>query len=166
MIAPIGRRLLQTTLLSGIVLASVATGQAKAMSPEGWVVLKSKHSYADLVKEVNKAAKANKIGIVTRASATVGAKKVLNKKIPGNMVVGLYHPRFAVRMLEASIPAGIEAPIRVYITENTDGSADLSYKTPSHVFAPYMKEGGNKLKELAAELDSLFEKLTKQAAGS
>ena len=100
------------------------------------------------------------------ASATVGAKKVLKKDIAGNMVVGLYHPRFAVRMLDASIAAGIEAPIRVYITENADGSADLSYKTPSHVFAPYMKEGGSKLKELAAELDSLFEKLTKQAAGS
>ena len=166
MIAPIGRRLFQTALISMWLLIAAAAGvQAKVMPPEGWVVLKTKHSYADLVKEVNKAAKANKIGVVTRASATVGAKKVLNKKIPGNMVVGLYHPRFAVRMLEASIAAGIEAPIRVYLTENGDGSADLSYKKPSQVFAPYMKEGGEKLKALAAELDELFAKLTRQAAG-
>ena len=50
MIAPIGRRLLQTTLIALTVLASIASSQAIAMAPEGWVVLKSKHSYADLVK--------------------------------------------------------------------------------------------------------------------
>lgn len=165
MIAPIGRRLLQATLIIAAMLAATTSGHAKVLPPKGWVVLKTKHTYADLINEVNKAAKANKIGVVTRASATVGAKKVLNRKIPGNMVVGLYHPRFAVRMLEASITAGIEAPIRVYLTENGDGSADLSYKKPSEVFAPYMKEGGEKLKALAAELDELFAKLTRQAAG-
>ncbi|MEM7428676.1 MAG: DUF302 domain-containing protein [Pseudomonadota bacterium] len=166
MIALFSRRLFLLPAAVIALMLTLAAGQANAMTPEGWVILKSKHAYADLVKEVNKAAKANKIGIVTRASATVGAKKVLNKKIPGNMVVGLYHPRFAVRMLDASIAAGIEAPIRVYITENADGTADLSYKTPSHVFAPYMSEGGEKLKALAAELDALFAKLTRQAAGS
>ena len=81
------------------------------------------------------------------------------------MVVGLYHPRFAIPMLEASIAAGIEAPIRVYITENSDGSATLSYKKPSTVFAPYMKEGGDKLKNLADDLDTLFASLVKQASG-
>jgi len=66
-------------------------------------------------------------------------------------------------MLEASIAAGIEAPIRVYITENSDGTATLSYKTPSFVFAPYMKEGGDKLKNLAADLDKLFASLAAEA---
>ena len=131
----------------------------------GWRAVKSGHDYATLVKRVNAAAKSHKIGIVTRASATVGAMKVLHRKIPGNMVVGLYHPRFAVPMLEASIAAGIEAPIRVYITENADGTATLSYKKPSFVFAPYMKEGGEKLKNLAAELDKLFASLVDEAAG-
>ena len=103
------------------------------------------------------------MGIVSRASATVGAKKVLDKTIPGNMVVGIYHPRFAVPMLEASIPAGIEAPIRVYITENTDGTATLSYKLPSAVFAPY-EDGGDNLKALAAELDGVFNAIVEQAS--
>ena len=156
------------TLLAGLAglffIASAAN--ADVMAPDGWVVLKTPHKYADLIGRVMAAAKANKIGVVTKASATVGAKKVLKKDIPGNMVVGLYHPRFAVRMLDASIAAGIEAPIRVYLTENADGTADLSYKTPSAVFAPYMKEGGDKLKALADELDALFAKLTKDAAGT
>jgi len=144
---------------------SSLTSASDLASQPGWAATKSAHDYATLVERVNEAAKDHKIGVVTRASATVGAAKVLNKKIPGNMVVGLYHPRFAVPMLEASIAAGIEAPIRVYITENTDGSATLSYKKPSAVFAPYMKEGGDKLKNLASELDTLFASLVKQASG-
>ncbi len=139
---------------------------AQLNTPDGWVVVESSHSYADLVERVPEVAKANKIGVVTKASATLGAKAVLDKTIPGNMVIGLYHPRFAVRMLEASIAAGIEAPIRVYITENNDGTADLSYKTPSHVFAPYMDEGGDKLRQLATELDQLFDKLVTEAAAN
>jgi len=60
------------------------------------------------------------MGLVNRASATLDAKRVLDLSIPGNMVIGVYHPRFAVRMLKASVRAGIEAPTRFYITENAD----------------------------------------------
>ncbi len=67
-------------------------------------------------------------------------------------------------MLAASVPAGIEAPIRFYITENRDGTATLSYKTPSAVFAPYAV-GGGKLEEMAKELDALFAKIAREAAG-
>jgi len=130
----------------------------------GWAVTPTGHDYPTLVDNVLAAAKKNKIGVVTQASATVGAKAVLDKTIPGNMVIGLYHPRFAVPMLEASIAAGIEAPIRVYVTENPDGTATLSYKLPSFVFAPYMDEGGEALAALAAELDALFAAVAADAA--
>jgi len=153
------------TLVTAVTIAIAPVTAASLGDQPGWAASKSGHDYATLVKRVNAAAKDHKIGVVTRASATVGAAKVLKKKIPGNMVVGLYHPRFAIPMLEASIAAGIEAPIRVYITENSDGTATLSYKKPSAVFAPYMKEGGEKLKKLSAELDTLFASLVKQASG-
>ncbi len=144
--------------IAAIVLLSLAApASAEMIKAEGWKSHASKHGYKTLVKRLDAAAKANKMGVVTRASATVGAKMVLKKDIPGNMVVGLYHPRFAVPMLEASIPAGIEAPIRIYLTENSDGTATLSYKMPSFVFAPYMAEGGDKLKSIASELDAIFE---------
>ena len=157
-----------TQLLLALVLAVTLTAipaGAEIKSHEGWSVVPTPHTYQALIDRVGKAAKAHAIGVVTRASATVGASKVLGQTIPGNMVIGLYHPRFAVRMLKASVAAGIEAPIRVYITENENGSATLSYKTPSSVFAPYMDEGGEALKELALELDALFAKLTHEAAG-
>jgi uncharacterized protein (DUF302 family) len=65
-------------------------------------------------------------------------------------------------MLAASIPAGIEAPIRFYITENAEGTATLSYKTPTAVFAPYAA-GGEQLTAMARELDAIFAKIAKQA---
>ena len=83
--------------------------------------------------------------------------------IPGNRVVGVFRPDFAVRILRASEAAMIEAPIRFYVTEQPDGSATLSYKTPSFVFAPYMAEGGDALKAAAGELDAIFEGIAKQA---
>ena len=146
----------------GLSLAASA-GLARAAEMPGWKIVKTPHGYLELIKRVDEAVKTNKMGLVTRASATVGAKKVLNKTIPGNMVIGVYRPDFAVRMLEASVPAGIEAPIRLYITENDDGTATLSYKTPSAVFAPY-KDGGDKLREMAAELDVIFARIANQAA--
>jgi uncharacterized protein (DUF302 family) len=70
---------------------------------------------------------------------------------------------YAVRMLQASVPAGVEAPLRLYVTENADGSATLSYRTPSAIFAPY---GNAKLDAVAKELDPLFERIASDAAGN
>ena len=150
-------------LLAGLLLApGVPAGAADWAAPAGWSVIDTGHSYQALVDRLGKAIAANKMGLVGRASATLGAKS-LGTTIPGNMVVGIYRPDFAIRMLAASVPAGIEAPIRFYITENGDGTATLSYKTPSAVFAPY-SDGGAALKELATELDAIFAKIAKEAA--
>jgi uncharacterized protein (DUF302 family) len=150
-------------LIAAFAILAINSASAEITARPGWIIMTATHDYATLVERVKSAAAAQKLGLVTQASATAGAKKVLNKTIPGNTVMGFYHPRFAVPMLEASIAAGIEAPIRVYVTENADNTATLSYITPSHLFAPYMEEGGDKLKVLAAELDRVFEALGKAA---
>ena len=149
-------------LLALLLFAQPAWAELEPRS--GWEVHNTAYSYKDLIGRLDQAVKDHKMGLVSRASATVGAQKVLDKTIPGNMVVGVYHPRFAVRMLEASAPAGIEAPIRFYITENEDGTATLSYKTPSLVFAPY-SDGNEPLIQLASELDEIFAGIAKQAVG-
>jgi uncharacterized protein (DUF302 family) len=156
---------LAIVLTWALLTLAVMTGAAWAGNPApypGTEVIATKHSYKDLVARLDAAVKANKMGLVTRASATVGAKAKLNKVIPGNMVVGVYRPDFAVRMLEASVPAGIEAPLRFYITENSDGSATLTYRKPTAVFAPYAVPA---LDEMAMELDAIFAKIASDAAG-
>jgi hypothetical protein len=50
--------------------------------------------------------------------------------------------------------------MRIYITENRDGSATLTYRKPSAVFEPY---GSEKLNKLATELDVVFEKIASDA---
>jgi hypothetical protein len=57
----------------------------------------------------------------------------------------------------------IEAPIRFYLTENADGTAMLSYKTPSLVFSPYLSEAGPALEEIASALDLRFDAIARQA---
>lgn len=155
--------MLRYTIAILVLLITATATLAEMRERPGWVTIATGHDYKTLTARVKQAARTQKLGVVSQASATVGARKVLGKTIPGNTVIGLYHPRFAVPMLEASVAAGIEAPIRVYVTENRDQTATLSYKTPSLVFAPYMAEGGEKLQTLATELDAVFEALARQA---
>jgi len=126
------------------------------LSPRaGWSVQGSDKSHSDLVKAVRGATKANGMGVVTQAGPT-GAAAKRGITIPGNRVIGVFNNDFAVKILGLSTAAMIEAPVRFYVTEDPDGSATLSYKLPSHVFAPYVEEGGPELADLAAELDELF----------
>ncbi|MEO1140167.1 MAG: DUF302 domain-containing protein [Pseudomonadota bacterium] len=130
---------------------------------DGWRLYLTTKSFDTLVKDTVSAVKSNGLIVVTQAGPTKAAAS-RGITIPGNRVIGVFNNDFAVKVLATSTAAMIEAPIRLYVTENTDGSATLSYKTPSHVFAPYMDEGGAKLAELAARLDAEFAKIAETAA--
>ena len=148
------------TLLAALALAAAARADNPTPYP-GTQVIKTTHPYAGLIERLDKAISENGMGVVARASATLGARS-LGITIPGNMVVMVFHPRFAVRMLEASVPAGIEAPLRFYITENPDGTATLTYRAPSSVFGPYENAA---LDKMAGELDEIFSRIAKGATG-
>ncbi len=146
------------------IAALVAAGSARAENPTpypGTQVMPTSFAFDDLVQRLEAAVKSNKMGIVTRASATKGAASI-GVAIPGNMVIGVYRPDFAVRMLESSVAAGIEAPLRFYLTEKADGTATLTYRTPSSVFAPYESD---KLDVMAKELDAIFARIALEATG-
>ncbi len=142
------------------ILISLGAAAHDATPFPGTHVIKTGHSYQAMVKKLPEAVAKNKMGVVAKASATLGARKI-GVTIPGNMVVMVFHPKFAVRMLDASVPAGIEAPLRFYITENADGTATLTYREPSSVFAPY---GSAKLDQMAKELDVLFARIAADAS--
>jgi len=142
------------------ILFSFGAAADRATPLSGTQVTKTKYSYQEMVKRLPEAVAKNKMGVVAKASATLGAKKI-GVTIPGNMVVMVFHPKFAVRMLDASVPAGIEAPLRFYITENDDGTTTLTYREPSSVFAPY---DSAKLNEMARELDEIFARIAADAS--
>lgn len=150
-------------LLAALALIAFGHAAQAEMAPrDGWSVTPTDKSYTELIDAVKAAAKANKMGVVTQAGPT-GAAKNRGITIPGNRVIGLFNNVYAVNVLNLSTAAMIEAPIRVYVTENTDGTATLSYKQPSTVFAPYMEEAGPDLATFASELDAIFATISAQA---
>jgi uncharacterized protein (DUF302 family) len=143
-----------------VLAAHPAAGQ---MAPrEGWVVKPTAQTFDALVARLEDAVKTNKMGLVNYASASDGAK-AQGIFISGNRVVGVFRNDFARRMLAASLPAGIEAPIRFYVTENPDRTATLAYRTPHAVFAPYVSDAAPDLAKVADELDPIFAKIAEDA---
>nr|WP_227271650.1 DUF302 domain-containing protein [Roseobacter sp. H9] len=133
------------------------------MAPRtGWAVIPTDKPHEVLLADLKTAVAANKMGVVTQAGPTSTARN-RGIEIPENRVVGVFNNDFAVKVLATSTAAMIEAPIRFYVTENQDQTATLSYKTPSHVFAPYFQEGGDALKDLAGQLDDVFARIAAQA---
>lgn len=128
----------------------------------GWVVLPTQKPHAALLADLRSAVKSHKMGVVTQAGPTQTARN-RGIDIPENRVVGVFNNDFAVKVLATSTAAMIEAPIRFYVTENGDGTATLSYKTPGHVFAPYEDEGGPALAALAGQLDGIFDRIAQAA---
>lgn len=159
---------IRMVLLAGILVVSPIAIQVASADPApltdapGWVVMKTSSKYDALVQKLDEAVKANKMGVVNFASASDGAR-AQGFTIPGNRVVGVFRNDYARRMLAASIPAGIEAPIRFYVTENANGTSTLSYRTPGSVFSPYMKDAGADLKKVADELDAVFASIARDA---
>lgn len=152
-------------LILSLIIAVMACFSAQAehfKTPPNWIVVETKFSFAQLVERTEAAVKSNQMNIVNFASATDGAK-AQGFTILGNRVLGVYRNDFARRMLAASIAAGIEAPIRIYLTEGKDNLATLSYRTPSTMFAPYFDDGGDALKTMAGELDVIFAKIVVDA---
>lgn len=140
-----------TAAVAGLLTLLVLTLPARAQTPP-FETAHSRHGYAETIEHLEAAVQQSPLNIVTRASATLGARAI-GVTIPGNMVLGLFAPQYAVRMLEASVDAGYEAPLRLYVVERPDGAVEVRYRRPSEVFRPY---GRPALDAMAQELDAIF----------
>jgi uncharacterized protein (DUF302 family) len=147
-------------LAFAIVMLVAGPGRAEQPGPlPGTVILPTKLSFDQLLERTQKAIEASGMLLVCKASASQGAA-ARGIKIPGNAVLMVFRNDYAVRMLEANVSAGFEAPIRLYVTESGDGSVTLSYRKPSAVFQPY---GSEALDKMAVELDAVFDKIASEA---
>lgn len=149
-------------LLACLLLAAASLARAEIPAPfPGTQTVASRHPFDRLVQRLERAIADNNMGLVAQASASKGAA-ARGVKIPGNAVLMVFRNDYALRMLEASLPAGIEAPLRLYVTENADGTGSITYRTPTATFAPY---GSAKLDVLARELDPILAKIVNDATG-
>jgi uncharacterized protein (DUF302 family) len=148
---------------AAVLFTALPLSAGEDLSPRaGWSVIPTAKSFEVLLKDTRAAVKASGMFVVTQAGPTAAAKK-RGITIPGNRIIGVFNNVFAVKVLETSTPAMIEAPIRLYITENENGTATLAYKSPTAIFSAYTDEGGQPLKTLATELDSIFASIAQDA---
>ena len=142
------------------LLAPVPSSADNPTPYPGTRIVATGKPFEPFVAALQEAIKANAMGIVAEACADCGAKSI-GVTIPGNRVIMIFKPQFAVRMLAASEAAGIEAPLRLYVTEQPDGTARLTYRQPSQVFGVYDNEDLTKMGE---ELDVIVAKIVAVAA--
>lgn len=150
------------TFALAVVPLLFASAAARADNPApypGTQTQKSAHAFGETVARLEKSIDTNKMGLVAKASASAGAA-ARGVKIAGNIVLMVFRNDYAVRMLATNVPAGIEAPIRIYVAEDTDGKASVTYRTPTALFAPY---GNADLNAMARELDPIFDKIVRDA---
>ncbi len=145
-----------------LALVPAILSAASVSEREGWQVIPTGQSYAELLENLRAAVGAEDMGVVTNVGPTETAAQ-RGEEIPGNRVVGVFRNDFAVRAVRSSVAAMIEAPIRFYVTEDNDGTATLSWKAPSYVFSPYFDEGGEELRAIAEELDAIFKAIAARA---
>ena len=106
---------MRTVLAAMTALLLAAPALAENPSPHsGMRTFVTGKPYAAYLDELTASVWANGMGIVAQACADCGAKS-LGVTIPGNRVVEVFDPGFAVRMLKASTAAGhrgAAAPVR------------------------------------------------------
>ncbi|MFQ5830074.1 MAG: DUF302 domain-containing protein [Candidatus Methylomirabilia bacterium] len=139
--------------------ALAALGAPVAFAQDGTVVLTSKAPFPNVAAAMVKAVRNQGMGLVCHANAQQGAA-YRGVKIPGNQVFLVFRNDFAVRLINADPRSAYEAPIRIYLYENPDGTATLSYVKPSQLFRPY---DDPEVAKVGAELDPIFEKIVTEA---
>ncbi len=154
------RRIIAYRLLLALVMGWQPFPAGAAALPE-IVSVTAKYNFDETVAAVERAVEVHSLVRIATASASRAAAS-RGITIPGNAVVLTFNNHYAVRLLAASVPAGIEAPMSIYVTENADGTATISYKKPSSLLAPYAAGG---LGALGDELDDLFAAVVGDAAG-
>ena len=142
-----------------LALALLVGPPTLALAQEGRVVLASKAPFARVAAALEQAIADQRMGLVCHANAQQGAA-ARGVKIRGNQVLMVFRNDFAVRLINADARAAYEAPIRIYLYENPNGTATLTYVKPSALLRPY---GHPEVAKVGAELDPIFEKIVAQA---
>lgn len=143
-------------LTAGFVL--VGPGRA-SVGQEGRVRLVSRGQFSAVAAALERAIASANMTLVCHANAQRGAA-ARGVTIQGNQVMMVFRNDLAVRLLSADPAAGFEAPLRIYLYENPDGTATVSYLPPTRVFASYAHPA---VVAVARELDPIMKAIVDQA---
>ena len=150
---------MRAVIVAALLAAGAVLAGAPAFAQDGRITAVSRAPFQKVVEALEQAVAEQKMALVCRANAQSGAA-ARGVKIKGNQVLMVFRNDFAVRLLAADPAAGFEAPVRIYLYENPDGTAALTYLPPSSVFASYAHP---EVKKVAAELDPIFKSMVDRA---
>jgi len=160
--ARVARRWGFWALLAGSLLLphpiKAAESEAEDVGPyPGTLLWHTDFGFRELVSRLQRAVTANGLTLVATSGADARAGT-----IPANLVMLVTRNDIAVQIVEANSLAGLELPIRIYVTEDAGRHASIIYRTPSSIFALY---DNPKLDSIAADLDQIFAKTIDDAIG-
>ena len=144
-------------MVAGVLVLVAYAAPTAAQPPRLTAVARA--PFAKVASALEQAVADHKMGLVCHANAQRAAAG-RGVSIKGNQVLMVFRNDFAVRLLAADPAAGFEAPIRIYVYENADGTATISYVPPSAVFVAYPSP---EVRKIAAELDPIFKTIVDQA---
>ena len=146
-------------IISILFASTTLLAAVPALAQDSRLTAVSRAPFQKVAEALQEAIAEQKMALVCHANAQAGAA-ARGVTIMGNQVMMVFRNDFAVRLLAADPKAGFEAPIRIYLYENPDGTATVSYLPPSLVFAPYAHA---EVKKVAAELDPIFKAILDRA---
>jgi uncharacterized protein (DUF302 family) len=155
------RHLALVSMLVVFVLALPLSARADEDEPEsvgpypGTVSLATSYPLGDTVRRLEKSVRANGLTLVqTVRSGGHGATDVAVLLVSSSDIWG--------RVLKANQLAGMELPIRIYVTAAGNRGSAVIYRAPSSIFALYDTP---ELDHIAADLDQVFAKVVDDAIG-
>lgn len=150
---------MQRWTIVAVALMAWAVATPAADAQQGRITARSRAPFARVADALERAITEEKMALVCHANAQQGAA-ARGVAIKGNQVFMVFRNDFAVRLLAADPAAGFEAPMRVYVYENPDGTATVSYVPPSALLAPYQHPA---VRAVAGELDPIVKAIVDRA---
>ena len=146
-------------VVAGVIAGAITTLPVTVSAQEGRrITVTSAAPFSRVAEALERAVTEEKMGLVCHAHAQRAAAG-RGVTIKGNQVLMVFRNDFAVRLTAADPTAGFEAPIRIYVYENADGTETVSYIPPSTVFAPYRHP---EVQAVARELDPIFKAIVER----
>ncbi len=141
------------------VAALLVAAPGPVLAQDGRVTGVSRAPFARVTAAIEQAITDQKMALVCHANAQKGAA-ARGVPIRGNQVFMVFRNDYAVRLLAADPAAGFEPPIRIYVYENADSTATVTYAPPSVVLGRYAHP---EIQAVGRELDPIFKAIVDTA---
>jgi uncharacterized protein (DUF302 family) len=117
-------------------------------------------SVDDAIAKLWSSIEAQNMRVVAHINGQANAAKI-GKTVPGDQILEIFRPDFAIRVWAACKPAGHDIPLRIHVYEE-EGETKVACRMPTEVFEPFSSPA---LTEVGTELDVIFNNILETVSG-